>query len=413
MPFDPNSELESTAILRKPFTFTPGLSIAPRATPHYEGTGGVFMRLSSDEKDKRVFVLTCAHVARPPPEFENVAYTRKDTTQPRENFVLLGSESYSDSIGNIMKLIGDETKGITAWQSSLDRIPAHVQGEPASRTDRRNELTTLIAAAKKKITSANELHDAVTKNYSFVDSRVFGHVFHCAKIEVGEDGYLYDWALIEVDNDKLEAGNFLGNKLYVGASVSLLFFFLLFLFSSLTPLLSTGGNTTEVDWEKYMFPQPHDHRDFHVPDDLLLELQDYVREDDFRNPQNRDVNDMKTLLAVKNGRTTGTTYGRVNGLESITRNYADHGLKVDTVETIILSYDTKTGKNDRFSDGGDSGSMVADRLGRLIGLITGGGGPTKATDKTYITPYYRLKKQIEARFDKAHLLPANFVFLFA
>lgn len=162
-----------------------------------------------------------------------------------------------------------------------------------------------------------------------------------------------------------------------------------------------------------MFAQPHDSRDFHVPDDLLLQLKDYVREHEFHNPQHHDIHDVKTLLAVKNGRTTGTTFGRVNGLESKTREYTDHGLKVDAIEVIVLGYDTKTGKNDRFSDEGDSGAMVVDRLGRLIGPITGGGGPTDATDKSYITPYHKLKKQIEKEFKKAHLLPPVFDFLFA
>ncbi|KAL1665822.1 hypothetical protein GGF50DRAFT_113803 [Schizophyllum commune] len=288
MPFDPNSELESISILRKPFTFTLGLSIAPHAMPRYEGTGGVFIRLSTDDNDKRVYLLTCAHVARPPPEFENVAYTRKYTSQPLEKFVLHGTDSYANALGDITKFIDDETMGITVL---------------------------------------------------------------C-------------------------------------------------------------GNVTAVDWQKYMFPQHHDHRDFHVPEDLLLQLEDYVREDEFRNPKNRDVNDVDTLLDVKNGHITGTTFGRVNGLDSITRTYDAHGLKVDAKEVLILGYDTKTGKNERFSDGGDSGSIVVDRRSRLIGLLTGGKGPTSATDKSYITPYYRLKKMIEAEFGKAHLLPANFDFLF-
>ncbi|KAL1671785.1 hypothetical protein EV122DRAFT_295299 [Schizophyllum commune] len=283
MPFDQNSE--------KPFTFTLSLSIAPHAMPRYEGTGGVFIRLSTDDNDKRVYLLTCAHVARPPPEFENVAYTRKYTSQPLEKFVLHGTDSYANALGNITgtKFIDDETMGITVL---------------------------------------------------------------C-------------------------------------------------------------GNVTAVDWQKYMFPQHHDHRDFHVPEDLLLQLEDYVREDEFRNPKNRDVNDVDTLLDVKNGHITGTTFGRVNGLDSITRTYDAHGFKVDAKEVLILGYDTKTGKNERFSDGGDSGSIVVDRRGRLIGLLTGGKGPTSATDQSYVTPYYRLKEKIEAKFDGAHLLPANFDFLFA
>jgi hypothetical protein len=158
-----------------------------------------------------------------------------------------------------------------------------------------------------------------------------------------------------------------------------------------------------------MFAQDHDSRDYHVPDDLLLQLQDYVCEDELHDPQNYDIHNAKTLLAVKNGCTTGTTFGRVNGLESITREYRDHGLKVDALEILVLEYDTKTGKTDRFSDDGDSGAMVVDRLGRLIGPITGGDG----TGKTYITSYYKLKMQIEAAFKECHLLPADLGFLFA
>ena len=73
--------------------------------PRYEGTGGVFIRLSTDDNDKRVYLLTCAHVARPPPEFENVAYTRKYTSQPLEKFVLHGTDSYANALGDITKFI--------------------------------------------------------------------------------------------------------------------------------------------------------------------------------------------------------------------------------------------------------------------------------------------------------------------
>lgn len=156
-----------------------------------------------------------------------------------------------------------------------------------------------------------------------------------------------------------------------------------------------------------MFSQPHDHHDFHVPEDLLLQLNGYVCEAEFRSPQNLDIYNVKTLLAVKNGSATGTTFGRVNGLESVTRVYNDHGPSVDALEFIICGYDTEKGKNYRFSDDGDSGSMVVDRLGRLIGLLTGGGGPTGAADRTYITPFYALKDEISNKFKDAHLLPAS------
>ena len=180
--------------------------------------------------------------------------------------------------------------------------------------------------------------------------------------------------------------------------------------------MSLGGNKTAIDWEAHMFPQPHDTADLHVPADLLLQLQDHVPEAEMRDPQNYDVYNAKTLLAVKTGRTTGTTFGRVNGFESVTREYhPDHerGRKVDAVEVLVLGYDTTTAKAkiDRFSDQGDSGAMVVDRRGRLVGPVTGGGGTDRS--KSYITPYHRLKRQIEGQFGEAHLLPPGFDFLFA
>jgi hypothetical protein len=60
--FDPLNA--SVPEFRMPFTPTLGLSIAPLKTPHFEGTGALYLRESRD--NKRIFLLTCAHVARPP-----------------------------------------------------------------------------------------------------------------------------------------------------------------------------------------------------------------------------------------------------------------------------------------------------------------------------------------------------------
>jgi hypothetical protein len=220
MGLQPNSESDAIANLRKSFTPCLGLSIAPRETPDHEGTGGVFLRLSSDPSDKRVFLLTCAHVAHPPAEFKNKAYTRENASQPREDVVLLGTGRYEESVQNIKKLMGDEQTAIGIWELSLSRIQVQTADKPSSRTDRRQELIGLITKAKRNITAANKLHSFVTKYHTFPQDRIFGFVYHCAEIGVGNDGYMYDWALIQLDMDKLEARNFLGNKLFVGASVS-------------------------------------------------------------------------------------------------------------------------------------------------------------------------------------------------
>ncbi|KAI0327258.1 hypothetical protein GY45DRAFT_1355802 [Cubamyces sp. BRFM 1775] len=371
-----NPLLDSIAGLRKAFTHALGLSIAPLKSPHFEGTGGLFYRLSGEEGDKRVVLSTCAHVSRPPPLFENKTYTRKTESQPREDIVLLGTGAFEAAVQALMKFIGDQAVSVSSWEKQRNKLGEPVQDESAAFTD-------LIDAAKNKIEEADKLHTEVTKYRTTAAQRVFGHVLHCEKIEVGvgEHKFTNDWSFILMDEDMVDWDKFLGNKLYV------------------------GGNTGTVEWAGLMFPQPQDHQKYQEPEDDLVQIKGVVPESEFHNPQDLDVHNVKTLLAVKNGRSTGTTFGRVNGLKSITRHYTDYGIHQVSEEYAVLGYDTSTLKNNKFSDPGDSGAIVIGRDGRIIGLLAGGGGATNETDITYITPYFWLEQRIKERFPGCFLYP--------
>lgn len=154
-----------------------------------------------------------------------------------------------------------------------------------------------------------------------------------------------------------------------------------------------------------MSPQPQDRQKYQEPEDDLIQIKGVVPESEFHAPQDLDVHNVKTLLAVKNGRTTGTTFGRVNGLKSITRHYTDYGIHELSEEYVVLGYDTSSLKNNKFSDPGDSGAIVVGRDGRIIGLLTGGGGPIDETDMTYITPYFWLEQRIKERIPGCFLYP--------
>lgn len=223
MNFDPL--LDSIAGLRKAFTHTLGLSIAPLKSPYFEGTGGLFYRLSSDEGDKRVVLSTCAHVSRPPPLFENQTYTRKKESQAREDIIFLGTGAFDAAVQALMKFIGDQAVSVSGWEKQRKKLGEPVVGEPVTLTNRRKEFTDLIDAAKNKIEEADKLHTEVTKYRTTAAQRVFGHVLHCEKIEVGvgEHKFTNDWSFISMDEDMIDWDKFLGNKLYVGLS------FLLFL----------------------------------------------------------------------------------------------------------------------------------------------------------------------------------------
>ena len=145
-----------------------------------------------------------------------------------------------------------------------------------------------------------------------------------------------------------------------------------------------------------MFPQVADRANYYYPEDGLLQAYGVVQDDEIRSPNHLDVHNEKCLLVVKNGLATGTTVGRCNGLESFTRVYDEYGINQTSVEIAVLSYDKNHGK---FSDNGDSGSIVLARDGRIVGILTGGArGPTDGTDITYVTPYWWVEKQIKEKY---------------
>ncbi|KAH8985302.1 hypothetical protein EDB92DRAFT_1936392 [Lactarius akahatsu] len=363
--------------LRKPFTTALGLSIAPLNHPHFEGTAALYFRLSKD--DKRTAILTCAHVARPPPVYGNTGMTGGNTgRQPREEFVALGNMGYTNAVKAMMHTIGYLLYSIDAWNNALVRLGELVEGEDEETTERRRQYEELVANATKKIKEVNTLHDEVTKRRTTPDQRVIGFALHSERIEVSVKlhGFTKDWGLIELYEEKIDWFTFQGNKVYI------------------------GGNLSLTDFWKTMFSQPVDQANYRYPRDGLLQAYGVVQDDEFRNPQHLDVHGEKCLLVVKNGLTTGTTVGRTNGLESFTRTYDDHGIKQTSIEIAVLPYDKTHGK---FFEAGDSGSVVLARDGRIVGILTGGAGPMDETQTAYLTPYWWIEQQIKAKFPDSFL----------
>ncbi|KAI1788488.1 hypothetical protein LXA43DRAFT_974817 [Ganoderma leucocontextum] len=318
-----NPLLDHVPELRKVFTSTLGLPIAPLKL-------SLFYRLGGD--DKRVALLTCAHVAH----------------------------------------IRGQIRSIEAWDAVLGRLGDPDPNEPARVTQRRTEHLSLVDGAKERIEQANALYNAKAC-----------HRFrlHCEPIEAssGPHGFTKDWALIELYDDIIDWDTFRGNQVYVAA------------------------RTTISQYGEIMWPQSADSADYQYPADGLLQAYGIVQEDELRNPQHLDIYNQKCLLVVKNGTTTATTFGRVNGLESFIRHYPPYGINETSTEIAVLGYSKD---HTRFSDSGDSGSIVLDRTGRIVGVLTtGGGGLTDSTDISYITPYFDIHAQLTAKYPGIHLYP--------
>ncbi|KAH9931246.1 uncharacterized protein B0H18DRAFT_1083548 [Fomitopsis serialis] len=344
--FDPL--LDDVPELRRLFTATLGLSIAPLKYPHLEGTASLYFRLGKD--DKRIAVLTCAHVARSPPVYANTGMTCSTTRQAREEFVALGDIGYNNAVKAMMSTISNLLCYIDIWNDALDRLGKPVEGENTGSkvTKRRAEHLKSVAAATKKIEEVKAIHDEVTKPRATPDQRIIGFVLHSEKFEVSLYDAKINWPT------------------YVGGYVSF------------------------ADFHRKLFPQLADLANYQYPPDGLLQAYGVVQEDEIHKPEHLDFHGEKSLLVVKNGLATGTTVGRANGLESFIRIYDDYGVGQTSIEIAVLPYD-ETGK---FSDAGDSGSLILARDGRIVGILTGGAGPADKIDISYLTPYWWVEQQI-------------------
>ena len=208
--FDPLPEF------RKPFTATLGLSIAPLKTPHHEGTGALYFRLSKD--DDRVVLLTAAHVARPPPAYANTGMSRKRASQPREEIVALGNMGYQNATNAVMATIGDLARSVAVWKSVITRLGEFVDGEDAVVTTARQRNQREVDNAMMMIDNLNKFHDEVTKHRTNPDERIIGFVLHAEPIVVSNEPNMFtcDWAFIQLCDEKIDWGTFPGNKVYVG-----------------------------------------------------------------------------------------------------------------------------------------------------------------------------------------------------
>src|SRR5262249_14989965 len=117
---------DSVPEFRKSFTPTLGLSIAPFETLHFEGAGALYLRESKD--NDRVFLLTCAHVARPPAH-RNMGRARKTTNHPHEHIIALNNSSYTNALKSMIGAIGDQDRCIKDWLAVLCRLGDPQEGE--------------------------------------------------------------------------------------------------------------------------------------------------------------------------------------------------------------------------------------------------------------------------------------------
>lgn len=124
-----------------------------------------------------------------------------------------------------------------------------------------------------------------------------------------------------------------------------------------------------------------------------------------QSPPEGPAEALKTGKALyKVGATTGPTIGRFNGYKADVRLHDDgHVESSPSLEHTLIAANIRGGAtryNPPFVDYGDSGSVVFDGSGRLIGLVTGGHIPQQADTMgfVYVTPIEQVFQDIKDFF---------------
>ena len=204
--FDYVPSSHATADVRGPLTPALGLQIAARATPHLEGTGGIYIR-----EGGRVLVLTARHVVIPPNAEPNELYSRRNVSQPRREVLLLGNQAFQDELRSI-------TVAIERQDILVNHYKEELKGLGKAEAKERNRFKYLLREAEEAIATLNEFRHEVTMHWSAEGRRVLGHVAHSPPISVGAGPkhYTEDWALIELDREKIDQRVFKGNVIDLG-----------------------------------------------------------------------------------------------------------------------------------------------------------------------------------------------------
>jgi len=343
----------------EPFSTSLGLPICYAKSTNYEGTGGFFFFDSA--KPGILHLLTTRHVLFHPDKEENRLYRYCDGTgAPRRNVMLLGEATFKAHLKYLEAAFG----------SAKLLIELHKMG------------WNLVKPGMDKAIEGIEVFEkllADIRDWKEEENRVIGHVVLSPAIDLNDDGFTDDWAVVEIHPTKIDRLNFIGNAIDLG-SVAV---------DKLT---------------SWMYTYPPNSSSFKYPGDRLLRCLGTVSDQEMFRPdaKNKDHNNDPDIMVLKNGSTSKITVGRLNTIRAFVREYFNGVAGEMSKEISVLPRDSRSPP---FSARGDSGSVVIDGIGRICGMLTGEDGTTDISDVTYITSINSLVKRLAAFDIEANIFP--------
>ncbi|KAI0304089.1 hypothetical protein BC826DRAFT_903028 [Russula brevipes] len=375
--YKPVPTSNATVHVLEPFSTALGIPISTEDDPSIGGTGGFFV--FDPCYPGKIFLVTARHVVIRPDKDNNELYQHSNTSQPRK--VLLFSDPAAEEH---IKAIESEIDGEKILIEQLERR-LEVAGllEEKYAAAEQEQVEALLKKARSAIIVLEKFLKDVPRDWKDRKDRVLGHVVLSPplSLDVGEEGFAEDWAVIEVDKSKLDSTNFIGNAIDLGVRIG-------------------------VDkFTAWMCPHPTDPCSFHYPGDRLHRFYSNIPDEEMwrSNSKTCDHKNDPVIMVMKRGHASGLTVGRLNTIRSFTRYYFNsEGMIMMSREVAVLPRNSESGP---FSEPGDSGSAVIDGKGRLAGLLTSGAGVTDVSDCTYITSANFLCKRLLQQGLKANFHP--------
>jgi len=144
-----------------------------------------------------------------------------------------------------------------------------------------------------------------------------------------------------------------------------------------------------------MFYAHSGHRTvFKFPPNRQLRINGYLTRELLSNPDCFDSDGEPCLIVMKDGNTTDLTVGRYAGLEA----YLCDDLGVESIELAIYNYDKQSGP---FSANGDSGSLIFNGNGKMVGILHSGMPKGRSNHVTYATPAWWAIEQLNVKYPHA------------
>ncbi|KAH9967052.1 hypothetical protein BGW80DRAFT_1341118 [Lactifluus volemus] len=363
-----------TVKVREAFSTALGITICAEKTPHIQGTATLFFTVSS--KPEKLFLLAAKHVLFCVDE-ENEHY-EYNSSGPRRNVLLLGTNGFDARIKDIEKEIGDTQLVINHFRGRLEL--AGKMEDPEEAQAEREDVQPQLVKAERAILQLEQFLADVKRDWDSEDptKHIIGHVVLLPLISAPVR--TASLPVIEVDTIKIDAGNFIGNAIDLGTEIPV---------------------ETLTAW---MHPDHAIQPSFKYPPDRLLKFHSILSNDEMCRPNPNNVDDRgdPAIMAVKRGCTSGLTIGRLNNTRSILRKAFKAKPGEYSMEVAVLP---RTSQFGAFSEGGDSGAAVINGWGAVAGMLMGGGGSSKASDCTYVTPITFLLKCLEEYGFSANIFP--------